>query len=117
MGLYNNHAASRLKRILIIICVIKDAKGRASVKEIDTRLKGYGIVVSMRTVQRDLQSMQELGVPVYGDKCNPQGWCIDTKNPLSRVVGGRAMDRYRLQRLADRKVEREEAKKLSKQTN
>lgn len=80
------HPESKLKRILMILCAIKDNKGRAGTREIKCFLKENGIEISLRTIQRDLWLMQRLGLPVFGDNCSPQGWRIDTKNPLAEVV-------------------------------
>lgn len=69
----------------MIICAIKD-KGRIGTKELNEHLVSIGISASLRTTQRDLQLMQELGLPLYGDECKPQGWRIDSKNALSKAV-------------------------------
>lgn len=79
--------ASALKRVLLELTAIKNNKGRAGTKEIRDFLKEHGVEISLRTVQRDLWLMQELGLPVYSDDCSPKGWRIDANNPLSDVVG------------------------------
>lgn len=80
------HPASVLKRLLMVLTAINNNKGRAGTKEISDFLKAQGLEVSLRTVQRDLWLMQELGLPVYSDDCSPKGWRIDVNNPLSDVV-------------------------------
>lgn len=81
----NSSCTLKLKRVLIILCAIKD-KGRIGTKELNEYLASLGINASIRTTQRDLKLMQELGLPLYGDDCKPQGWRIDSKNPLAEVV-------------------------------
>jgi len=76
------HPVSVLKRLLTILNAIKNNKGRAGTKEIMLYLKEHDIEFSLRTIQRDLLLMQEFGMPVYSDNCKPQGWRIDTQNPL-----------------------------------
>ena len=76
------HPVSVLKRLLTILNAIKNTKGRAGTKEISDFLKANGIDVSLRTIQRDLRVMRDFGVPIEGDDCKPQGWRIDTQNPL-----------------------------------
>jgi len=79
--------ASALKRLLMVLTAIKKNKGRAGTAQIRDFLKEHGVEISLRTVQRDLWLMQELGLPVYSDDCSPKGWRIDANNPLSDVVG------------------------------
>ena len=71
-----------LARLLMMLKAIKNTKGRAGTKEISDFLKANGIDVSLRTIQRDLRVMRDFGVPIEGDDCKPQGWRIDTQNPL-----------------------------------
>ena len=86
MGTNSKKPSSVIKRFFVMVLIIKNSKNRISVLDINRQLKTKGINISLRTTQRDLQSMQELGIPVYSDDCNPQGWRVDTKNPLAEVV-------------------------------
>lgn len=81
------HAISALKRVLLELTAINNNKSRVGTAQIRDFLKERGVEISLRTVQRDLRLMQELGLPVYSDDCSPKGWRIDVNNPLSDVVG------------------------------
>jgi len=71
---------------LMVLTAIKNNKSLAGTKEISDFVKAQGVEFSLRTIQRDLWLMQELGLPVYSDDCSPKGWRIDANNPLSDVV-------------------------------
>lgn len=70
-----------LKRLIEILRIISESTGRrVGTKEILEKLQGKQITVSLRTIQRDLRFMQQVGIPVDVDRNSPMGAKIDKNN-------------------------------------
>lgn len=70
-----------LKRLITILSILAQSTGRKiGTHEIQKRLAEENVNIGIRTIQRDLRMMQEIGLPVNVDKHQPMGAKIDPQN-------------------------------------
>ena len=70
-----------LKRLMLILSFLSESTGRKiGTDEIQKRLAEQNVNIGIRTIQRDLRMMQEIGLPVNVDKHQPMGAKIDPQN-------------------------------------
>lgn len=70
-----------LKRLVLILSFLSESTGRKiGTDEIQKRLAEQNVNIGIRTIQRDLRMMQEIGLPVNVDKHQPMGAKIDPQN-------------------------------------
>ncbi len=70
-----------LKRLIEILRIISESTGRrVGTKEILEKLQGKQITVSLRTIQRDLHMLHDLGIGIDVDKHSPMGAKINNNN-------------------------------------
>ena len=82
----NNSASKKLGRMLKILAYIAKQNGRkVGTFEIQAFLKERGIFSDIRTIQRDLNLLQDHFCGIQGDDCNPQGWFF-AKDEESQLV-------------------------------
>lgn len=82
-----------LRRLIETLRIISESKGRrVGTKEILEKLQEKQITVSLRTIQRDLRFMQEVGIPIDVDKNNPMGVKVDKNNQWLAPILQRATE-------------------------
>jgi len=86
--LVNKKAQSRAAlRMFYELLFISEAKGRRiGTEEIQAKLSELGLVASLRTIQRDLNSLRDINAPIKSDGCHPQGWSFFSANLLKEVA-------------------------------
>jgi predicted DNA-binding transcriptional regulator YafY len=68
-------ASKKLSRMFKILAYVAKQNGRkVGTFEIQDFLKEQEIVSDIRTIQRDLNLLQDHFCGIQGDDCNPQGW-------------------------------------------
>lgn len=82
----NAAPSKKLARMLKILSYLAKQNGRkVGTFEIQANLAGLGIVIDIRTIQRDLNLLQDHFCNIKGDNCNPQGWFF-AKDEDSQLV-------------------------------
>ena len=67
--------SKKFGRMLKILSYVAKQNGRkVGTFEIQAFLKGQGIVSDIRTIQRDLNLLEDHFCGIKGDDCSPQGW-------------------------------------------
>lgn len=80
--------SKKLARMFKILAYIAKQNGRkVGTFEIQDFLKEQDIVSDIRTIQRDLNLLQDHFCNIKGDGCNPQGWFF-AKDEESQLVAG-----------------------------
>lgn len=70
-----------LKRLMMILSFLSESTGRKiGTHEIQKRLAEQNVNIGIRTIQRDLRMMQEIGLPVKVDNHQPMGAKINPQN-------------------------------------
>lgn len=67
--------SKKLARLLTVLSYVAKQNGR-KVGTFETKdyLKSVGIIIDIRTMQRDLELLSMHFPRLKGDKCSPQGW-------------------------------------------
>lgn len=74
-------------RMFYELLLISNAQGRrVGTEEIQAKLSELGLVVSLRTIQRDLNSLRDINAPIKSDGHHPQGWSFFSENLLKEVA-------------------------------
>jgi hypothetical protein len=75
-------------RCLLILREVPEAPGRVDTKSLAAFLEQRGIVVTRRTLQRDLESMSRVLPLVCDDSKKPYGWswCPGVEVPLPEPI-------------------------------
>jgi len=70
-----------LKRLMMILSFLSQSTGRKiGTHEIQQWLAEQNVNIGIRTIQRDLRMMQEIGLPVKVDNHQPMGAKINPQN-------------------------------------
>ena len=87
-SLVNKKAQSRAAlRMFYELLLISNAQGRRiGTEEIQAKLSELGLVASLRTIQRDLNSLRDINAPIKSDGHQPQGWSFFSENLLKEVA-------------------------------
>lgn len=79
--MHSKSTTNMLTRMIEILKIVSDnTPRRVGTKEILEKLQKKQITVSLKTIQRDLRTMQETGFPIEVDKNNPMGVKINKNN-------------------------------------
>lgn len=79
-------ASKKLSRLLDVLEYIAKQNGRkVGTLEIQGFLASKGICLDVRTIQRDLNLLQDHFCRIKGDDCSPQGWFF-AKDEESQLV-------------------------------
>lgn len=82
----NAAPSKKLARMLKILSYVAKQNGRkVGTFEIQDFLKEKGIVSDIRTIQRDLNLLEDHFCGIKGDDCNPQGWFF-AKDEESQLI-------------------------------
>lgn len=82
----NAAPSKKLGRMLKILAYIAKQNGRkVGTFEIQANLASLGIVIDIRTIQRDLNLLEDHFCGIKGDDCSPQGWFF-AKDEESQLV-------------------------------
>ncbi|MBI3200112.1 MAG: hypothetical protein IT377_01675 [Polyangiaceae bacterium] len=75
-------------RCLLILRQVPEAPGRVDTKALAAFLEQRGIVVTRRTLQRDLEAMSRVLPLVCDDRTKPYGWSwrADVEVPLPEPI-------------------------------